>query len=148
MTEIIMRRRGSALVPVTEIDAEAIASIPEGKDVFVTPKHRRNPKHHRLAWALAEKLSEMCDFNDREDAMDFLKIKARHIKMIMDPRSGHVEIVPKSISFASLDQQAFSRIFNRMVWVICNEIVPGLEETALRREVEAMVSPQQSQVAA
>jgi hypothetical protein len=141
MTEIVMRRRGSALIPVMEVDVEVIASIPEGKDVFVSPKHRRNPRHHRLAWALAEKLAEMVGFPDREDAMDFLKIKARHVKTIMDPRTGQIEVVPKSISWASLDQRAFGRIFNRMVWVICNDIIPGTDETALRAEVEAMITP-------
>jgi hypothetical protein len=140
MTEIAMRREGQHLVPVDEVSAGEVWTIPEKRDVLVMVKTPRNVRQFKLAWALAQKVSEAVDFlHDREDAMDWLKIKARHVRMLQNPRTKQVAIIPKSIAFASLSQDAFNRIFNRMVWVVCNEIIPGLQEGSLRAELEAMV---------
>lgn len=136
-----MRREGSHLVAVDQIAADEVALIPAGQDVLVTAKVPRNVKQHRLAWALAEKVAEACDFlHDRDDGMEWLKIKARHVRMIQDPKTHQVAIIPKSIAFASLSQAAFSRVLNRMIWVVCNEILPGLDEGELRAELEKMTA--------
>jgi phosphoenolpyruvate carboxylase len=140
-TEIAMRREGNRLAPVDQIAADELGHIQIGKDVLVTVRVPRNIRQHRLAWAMAQKVAEACDWlHDREDAMDWLKIKARHVKIVHNPMTNHTLIVPKSIAFASLDQAAFSRLLNRMIFVICSEIVPGLDETALRAEIMAMVN--------
>jgi hypothetical protein len=139
-TEIAMRREGSHLVPVDEVSADQICQIPTTKSLLVEVKTPRNVRQFRLAWALAQVVGEAVDFlHDREDSMSWLKIKARHVTMLQNPRTKQVAIIPKSIAFASLSQDAFNRIFNRMVWVVCNEIIPGLQEGALRAELEAMV---------
>lgn len=134
-----MRRQGNRLVAVDPISEDELKLLPDDRDVLVTAKTPRNIKQHRLAWALAEKVSEACDFlHDREDAMDWLKIKARHVKIIQEPFTQQVAIVPKSIAFASLSQQAFKRVLDRMIYVTCSEIIPGLDEGTLRGELEAM----------
>lgn len=135
-----MRREGNHLVPVDELGIDDMKHIPTGKDVFVTCRTARNLRQHRLAWVLATRVAEACDFlHDKEDSMAWLKIKSRHVRMLQDPRTGQVAIVPKSIAFASLSQQDFSRIFDRMIYVTCTEILPGLDEGALRSEIEAAV---------
>jgi hypothetical protein len=140
MKEFAVIRRGKVLVPVDDLAAEEMARLPENKAALVTARVPRNPRHHRLAWALAQKLSEMVDgIHDREDAMTFLKIKARHVDYLTDPTNGNVYLVPRSINFASLDQTAFSRLWDRMCWIVCNEIVPGLDSEALQREILEMV---------
>lgn len=142
MTEIVMRKRGRRLEPVDPMSEEDMDHLPADRDLLVSAKAPRNLRQHRLAWALAQKLAEACDYlHDREDAMDYLKIRAKHVRMIAEP-SGKVHLIPRSIAFGSVDQVKFSRLFNRMVWVVCNEILPGLDEGALRAEIEAMVSGQ------
>jgi len=140
--EIPMRRFGDALHAVDEVSAQQLrAAAKEGADVLVVVRSRRNPDQHRFAWALASKVAEACGFFDPEDAMDFLKIKARHVRYVTDPRTGQIHLVPKSINFASCTQAEFSRLINRMVWLVCSEILPGISEEELRAEVEAMVAP-------
>lgn len=139
--ELIMRRQGRHLAPANPISDDDMALIPTDRDVLVTWKTPRNTKQHAFAWALATKVSEACDWlHDAEDAMDFLKIKCKHVKYLTDPRTGKVEIVPKSIAFASLPQAQFSRLLSRMVYVVCSSVIPGLKESDLRREIEAMVA--------
>lgn len=138
--EIPMRRDGSHLVPADAVAAEMLAEVPTNTGVMVTVKVPRNLRQFRLAWALADIISKSVDWlPDRESSMDWLKIKSRHVRMITDPRSGNVAIVPKSIAFASLDQAGFARLLNRMIYVTTTEIIPGLEESSLRPELEAIV---------
>lgn len=139
-TELAMRRDGNRLAPVDPISDEELSKIPLGKDLLVTVRTPRNMRQFRLAWALAKKVSDACDFlPDAETSMDWLKLKARHVKIIQDPRTQQVAIIPKSIAFASLSQDAFKRVFDRMVYVVCAEIIPGLDEGKLRAEIAAMV---------
>jgi hypothetical protein len=138
--EIPMRRDGSHLVPVDAIAAEMMAEVPANTGVMVTIKVPRNLRHFRLAWVLADIVSKSCDWlEDRETAMDWLKIKARHVRMIHDPLRNKTAIVPKSISFASLDQAGFKRVFDRMINVVITEIIPGMDEKSLRAELESIV---------
>lgn len=138
--EIPMRREGNNLVPADQVAAEMLGEVPANTGVMVTVKVPRNLRQFRLAWALADIVSKSVDWlHDRESAMDWLKIKARHVRMITDPLRGTVAIVPKSISFASLDQAGFARVLNRMIYVTTTEIIPGLEENSLRAELEAIV---------
>ena len=138
--EIAMRREGNRLAPVDQMSEEDLVRVPLGLMVLVEIRTPRNIQQHRLAWALADKVAEACDFlHDRIDAMDWLKLKARHVRYIHNHHTGETQIIPKSIRFASLSQQAFNRVFNRMIYVTVTEIVPGLDEGALRSEIETMV---------
>lgn len=138
--EIPMRREGASLVPVDAVAAEMLAEVPTNTGVMVTVKVPRNLRQFRLAWALADIVSKSVDWlPDRESSMDWLKIKARHVRMIHDPLRNVTAIVPKSIAFASLDQAGFARVLNRMIYVTTTEIIPGLEENILRAELENIV---------
>lgn len=152
MTDIngrIFTRRGGALVPADDHAREILHGVKEGQSVMVSVRKVRSARQHRLAWGLAQKLSEAVDWlHDREDAMDYLKIKARHVRYLIEPRTGEVTMVPKSIAYASCPQDTFNRLFNRMVWIICTEIVPGMNAADLRREVLAMVDGEPMKAAA
>ena len=140
MDELHMVREGNHLVPIDEMSSEELARIPLRQQVLVTVRVPRNIRQHRLAWALATKVAEACEWlHDREDSMAWLKIKARHVRYIHDHRNGETQIIPKSIRFAALDQMSFDRIFRRMVYVTVTEIIPGIDEAALRAEIESMV---------
>jgi hypothetical protein len=140
MRKAIAKSGQVGLFPVNEISDDELRELSQDKDLLVTIKTPRNPKQFALAWALAQKVSEACDWlHDKDDAMDWLKIKSRHVKMIQDPKTQKVVIVPKSIAFASLSQDVFKRVLDRMIWVTVNDIVPGLDESALRHEIEAIV---------
>ena len=135
-----MRRENGHLVPTDAVAAEMLAEIPLSTGVMVEIRVPRNIKAFRLAWVLAEIVSQSCDWLiDRETAMDHLKIKARHVRIIHDPVRNTTAIVPKSISFASLSQAGFKRVFDRMINAVITEIIPGMNETELRAELERIV---------
>lgn len=138
-TEIPMRRSGNHLVPVNQMGADDLATVPTDRDLLVVIRTPRNVAQFSLAWALASKVSDACEWlMTKETAMDWMLMQARHVRYIHDPRTGRATILPKSISWASLGQDAFNRLFNRMIYVVITQIVPGLKESDLRREIEAM----------
>lgn len=146
MTELIMRKRGGRLEPVDVINANDLAALPSDKDLLVTVKAPKNLKQLRWMWVLAQKVADAVDgIHDKDDAMDLLCERARHVKMVVSPVTGHLFLVRKSLS--KLDGAALSRLMNRMVYVTCAEIIPGLDEGQLRDEIEAMVAPREREPA-
>ena len=138
--EIPMIRENGHLVPADAVSAEMMEEIPLNTGLMVEVRVPRNIRQFKLAWALASIVSKSTDYlPDRETAMSWLKIKSRHVRMIVDPKTGEVAIVPKSISFAALDQTGFARVLNRMVYVTITDIIPGMNEGDLRAELEKIV---------
>ena len=58
---IIMRRKGSTLVPASAFDDEMLCELETGKDVEVTFKQRRSNEQLRLYWAMLKKLNDAMD---------------------------------------------------------------------------------------
>lgn len=142
-TEIIMRKERGRLVPVDAMSAEDLDKVPAGKDLRVTvAAPRKTSRQNRYVWALAGKIAEARDdIPDKDAAMDVLCELARHVDVTVNPITGGVHVHRRSI--ANLDQAEMSRLIDRMIYVACTQIVPGLNEGALRREIEAMVAPAQ-----
>jgi hypothetical protein len=139
MVEIAMRRSGAKLIPVDDLAADDLVRVPADRDVMVKIVSHKNMKLWRMLWALASKVSDACDhLHDREDAMDELKIRTRYVKYITNPVTGEVRIVPKSLT--KLDGAGLNRLADRMIYVICRDIVPGMDEGALKSEVLAIIS--------
>lgn len=138
--DLVMVKRDGGLFPADMLSIERFEKMKTGAEALVHAKTPRNVRHHRLAWVLAEELANCCDFLfDREDAMEYLKLKSRHVDWLTDHQTGKVYPRTRSIAFASLSQEKFDTIFNRFVWVACNVIVPDLEEQALRDRIHQIV---------
>ena len=130
------------LFPTDPMSADDFAALPSDRDVFVTTRSARNPRQHRFAWALATKLADACDFlHDKRDAMNLLCIKARHVSIVHDPKAKRTHFVPKSIAESEVDGVEFDRLLKRFVWIVVSDILPGLKESDLTREIEEMISP-------
>jgi hypothetical protein len=148
MADLVMRKRPALRAGELGffIDAEAFedefASVKQGVDVKVEATQSRSIKQMRLAWGLAGKIAKSGALGDAEqrEVMNYLLKKARHVKYIANQhRSGvEVEVVVKSIRFAAMEQTAFNRLFNRMIFIVLSEILPDMPEGELRAEVEKM----------
>lgn len=124
-----------------DADAEAILrSISMGECVEVTIKRKRNPRHHRKLMALLNVVVENTDC--RWPNIDALKEDLKMATGLFEKRlsiSGKAYFVPKSISFASMDQTEFSKWYDAAIDVIVTRIIPGLDRADLEREVMNMI---------
>jgi len=136
-TELWMRKVKGKLEAANQIAADDMARIPSDKDLLVIVKAPKNAAQMRFIWALAGKIADARDdILDKEVAMDVLCEMARHVKIVVNPITGKAHIQRKSLS--ALDQAAMSRLIDRMVYVTCTDIIPGLDPGTLRDEIEAM----------
>lgn len=148
MADLVMVKRGALLKGELGlfIDSEVFQpefdSIKQGTDVSVEAKQSRNLKQMRLAWGLCRKIADSGALGDADtrEVMNYLLKKAKHVKYIANThRDGvEVEVIVKSIRFASMEQTAFDRLFNRMIYIVTSEIIPDMPVNELRAEVEKM----------
>ena len=89
----------------------------------------------RFLWAIAQKLADGGLYEDKQDAMDDLKIRARFARFSVE--KGRTVIVPRSLSRQRRD--VLSRLADRYVYLVCSDLLPHMEESAFRREIEEMV---------
>lgn len=143
--ETILRKRPAlfpkevGLFPDNPMAAEDFQIISSGSDVFAKLSTPRNLQMLKYLWALATKVAESRDdILDKEDAMSILKRKAKFVKFALNPKTDEMELREKSL--ARLNNEAMQRLANRMVFITCSDIIPGIEEAALRDELLKMVT--------
>lgn len=131
------------LVPVDQEGLDALAMIRDERDVHVEIKQPRNPKHHRLLFALLKFITTHSDlFVSTDAALLGLKIACGLVDPYIDASTGKTFFVPRSISFSSMDQTAFSAFFDRAVYVVTDRWMPaGTTPESVRAEIETMIAP-------
>jgi hypothetical protein len=140
MASIVLARRGDTLAPVDEADREIIYRLREGEPVRVEIKARRNVRRHRLYWGLMRILVQNTEiWPSEEAASDSIKIAVGHVEQIVNPLTGEIHLRPKSIAFERMEEAEFCRFLDRVIYVITERLIPGLDASDLRREVFAAI---------
>jgi len=96
----------------------------------------RNLRQIRFLWALAQKLTDGGLYESKEDCMDDLKIRAKFARWGVE--NGRTVIVPRSLSRQRGD--VLHRLINRIIFVVCRDLLPHVKEADLRAEIEEMVT--------
>jgi hypothetical protein len=135
MAQMVWVKRGRGFYPADPLSAEYARNIPEGKQVLADVTRPRSPKQNRFVHALLHEIVKHTDeFFDVDDIKRHLKIRTRMFTTVVLP-DGRIVLELEPTDFGSMDQIAFQRVWRRWVWVIKNEIVPGLDEEALRERI-------------
>lgn len=134
----VFRKELGGLRPVNSQADDILAKLKLGDVAAVEVRKPRNLGHHRLYWALCSLVAENMDGDySAEVVSDVLKIRTGHVTVVKT-RKGEV-FIPKSISFAAMDQFAFNEFFDRALKVVVSDILPRLDSDTLRAEVGAIV---------
>ena len=145
MVELTMRKRVGrqgeiGLFVDTPIWDEEWASLKMDAEIRIEATSPRSLQQLKYAWTLAGKIADACDWmDDKMDAMEYLLIEARHYRRIYDPLRQRAYIRPKPTNFGAMDGTSYTRLLKRMKHVALTLVVPGLEESALKAEIEAMI---------
>ena len=134
MARCLVVKKFKALHPIDAEGEAVLRNIALGEIISVEIKRPRNVLFHRKLFAcLSIVLENQSFYTSIEDLLAVAKIRAGHVRVI-ETQVGQV-LVPKSISFASLDNVQFQAFYDKvMVW-ICAEVIPGLEKHDLDEEV-------------
>lgn len=131
----LFRRGEHGLVPLDD-ELPGWKRIKLGDIVDIEYVRPRSQQFHKLFWALLKLVADNQEQYGMDEILDVVKIGVGHTRVIAMP-GDFVFRVPKSISFASMDDDSFLDFFNRAVSYIISDIVPFNRE-ALLREVYAM----------
>lgn len=117
--------------------------IKDGDIVEIEFRRPRSQKFHKLFFMLLKVVSDCpSEYASTENLLDIIKIGIGHSTLLRTP-SGITVSVPKSISFAAMDEDSFSAFFNKAVDYIIQEIIP-VDREALLHEVYDMAGIPQS----
>lgn len=136
---LVFRKELFGLAATDDASEAALRSIKLGECLEVKLKRPRNLQQHRLFWALMQKVYENQEhYTSPEQVCTAFKFATGHVESIKTARG--VIQVPKSISFAKMDQIAFGAFFKKAVDFCVQEVIPGLKSEDLEREVMEMVA--------
>jgi hypothetical protein len=98
---------------VQESDREKIQKMKLGKMVQIDVTSPRNIKFHRMFFGmLQEAFKNQDQYTPFERFVDVIKLGIHHVDVIIMP-NGFTTYKPKSISFAKMDNEAFSEFFDK-----------------------------------
>jgi hypothetical protein len=138
--KVLARRTVSGLVACDEQAAEEFRRVPVGVPVYVEIKAARNPKQHRLLFALLNIVTEAGEYPSTDAALLALKLATGLVESVQMDKAGTVQLIPKSISFANMRGNEFSAWFETAIQVVITRWLPGMTNEQLRKEIEDMVS--------
>lgn len=141
---VVETSKGRALVPDDRQSEELLGQVKPGRRVMVKTKTARNPKQHRLLWALAAKIADNSErFEDAEHVVQEIKINTGHVsrRQINVPGLGIVfQEWPKSISYESMPQEEFQVWWSgKVIPYVAKSIWPGIPSAAIRNELIEMI---------
>ena len=139
-TEAIFRKTMGALRAMDAAGEEILADIPNGELVRALISRPRNPQHHRKWRGLIAAIFKHQSLYPTEDTLiAAMKVALGYGDSIKLP-DGRTIIVPRSLSFAKLDQKGFEDFYDRALSLILTKILPGVNKADLEREVSDILA--------
>ena len=132
----------SGLVPMYDSDLEERKKLKRGDRVLCRITKPRNYEFHKKFFALVrltyenlpEHLHSMLRIRSEEDMLTSIKLELGYADKLW--YSGKQIAVPKSISFAAMDQAEFERFFARAVDLVLTLYLRGTDRKELLDEVD------------
>jgi hypothetical protein len=133
-TDIYLVKTLGGLAPIDDIAKEVLASYGSGEVIRARTYRARNPRHHRLFFGLLKLVFDNQQRYLSTEALRFaLTIQAGYVEEIR-LKGDAVALKPRSISFASMDQNEFNA-FYKAIKAAIPELMPELGKVDWEREL-------------
>ena len=139
--KILMINTPHGLVPYGDDDYEEKKKLKDGATYSVEIKVARNLDFHRKYFAMVSYAwdflneAETATFRTKENFRKYLEISAGHCEVIYHPRLQEFVEIPKSISFAKMDNAEFDDLYRRVKGVVFSLIGGRVSEEEFERLV-------------
>lgn len=123
--------------PSSQMASEDIAPAKMNSEVVCSFYSPRNLEALKFLWALVHKVADnSARWLDKDEAMEDLKMRARFARFVQ-LNSGKVELRPKSLK--RINDEQLRLLTDKIMDIICEEIIPGMKKNDLRKEIELML---------
>jgi hypothetical protein len=137
MTNLLLCKRMASLIPIDDAGKDALASLGVGEIVRVKLSRPRNLGHHRKFFSMIQLVFENQEkFPTLEHLLTAVKIEAGWYEDVPIEVSGKLVYLPKSISFAKMDQNQFELFYEKAIAACCR-LLPHMNADDIRQEVIA-----------
>lgn len=140
-TTLVKRRalypREVGFFPSTPMAEQDISTVAMDSEVICSFYSPRNLEALKFLWALVHKTAENSDrWLDKDEAMTDLKLRAGFAKMVFNNKTRELELRPKSLK--RISDEEMRSLTNKVIEIICAEVLPGMRNNDLRKEIEEM----------
>ena len=127
-------RRGDAFCPIDDDGRTILNSVKDGHECMGEFRPARNPKHFRLYRAILKLLVDNEIYTNESAAELALKVATGEWDTVVTGE-GRVFHVPRSTSYEKMDQAAFKRYFDRVIYWLMTKHLVGANEEAVRQQI-------------
>jgi hypothetical protein len=124
----------TGLKPAYDSDYEVYSKIPLNEVFEIEYRKPRNYNFHKKYFALIKLAFEnQTDYRNLNDLRRDISIVAGYYDEVVNKVTGEVYKMPKSISFAQMDEIEFSELYERTKDVICKWL--GVTDESIEQEI-------------
>ncbi len=131
-TDIVCQVMSGGLRAVSQAEASKLEGL-HGKEVMAKVSQPRNLAFHRKAFALFHAIYELVDTELTFEQFRTLLVAKAGYGDFVEGKKGLI-FIPKSLSFGSMDQTTFERVYQDVLNVALHEY--GVDENAIYQILE------------
>lgn len=125
--------------PSNPMAQEDIAPAKMGAEVVCSFYSPRTLESLKFLWALVHKVADNSNrWLGKDEAMEDLKMRARFARFVQN-NEGKMELKPKSLK--QINDEQLRVLTDKIMDIICQEIIPTMNKNTLRKEIEDMLGP-------
>ena len=124
-------------VPEDERALEILEGLNDGDKVLMWVHKARYPEHHKLAWAVFQKIADATGQTAENIAL-WLKLETGRFDYVQLV-DGRVIENPHSLKFESMSQAEFQLFWNDALEIVKDKVLPGVDD-AVFNDLRDMIS--------
>jgi len=122
------------MVPGSAEASEVFRHLPRDTQILVQFQVPRNPSHHRKWRALVDALHNAGCGESKKHLEDYIKIGCGWYDAHVD-EEGNPVYIPRSTSFADMDQTRFNTFFKNVERFVSDRLLPDVEDHEARKSI-------------
>ena len=126
------------LAPSLPDDELALESIKRGEIVTVNVTRSRNSQFNRKFFALLNIVVENTEYLNTDQILHLLKLKLGHYDEVIST-NGKVVYIPRSISFAKMSPDEFSKFYNQSINIILRDFLTNWKDSDIDSAINQIV---------
>lgn len=132
--KIYLKRKDDTLIPLSVQDHENLTRIKDGDIIYVEYKKPRNPQFHNKFMSLIRTVYDNSEqYESVEALLNVFKVELGYYDTMWWRK---MEIrVPRSISFAKMDELEFSELYDKAVTMALHRFLPTVSKDELEEYV-------------
>jgi hypothetical protein len=136
VTDVFLTRTVAGLSAADDEARDVLRKWKVGATLRAKIVKPRNIHHHRKFFAMLNTAWQACGkYKSLDSMLHELKRNIGHTEEVVLASTGEVWVIPRSISFSTMDQAEFDGFYERALHELCDMVCEGADDDSLRQTV-------------